>query len=351
MELVSLALFLTGPALAEGLGGAGYGVPVDGFPTQAERQLLLWTNAARVAPEEFENEYQGAGCSYDDFEPGEQSPKAPLYIDLDLTEVSRWHSEQMEQNDCFQHESCDGSNEDFGTRVARYYTETGYIGENIAMGVADARYAVMSMWMCSSGHRANIQSADYNEMGPGVSGVYLTQDFAAGTLGEGTPPVRMAVDDGSGTWRADWGDTDAPVTLELVIDGVEADMVLAFGAPELGIYSLAIEAAEPAGETDAAEGCRGWYVYWETAAGATGTFPEEGSWLVGDCDGEDWEPLQAPKGGLFGDIPEEDLEGAMMDDLALVGCAAAPIGPAHGAFGAVGVLVALAGLRRRRTEA
>jgi hypothetical protein len=115
--------------------GAGAGRPPETVeaPTasrstatsKAERQLLLWTNAARVAPEEFENEYQGAGCSFDDFEADEQIAKAPLYIDLDLTEVSRWHSEQMEANDCFQHESCDGTNEDFGTRVARYYTETG----------------------------------------------------------------------------------------------------------------------------------------------------------------------------------------------------------------------------------
>ncbi|MES2640019.1 MAG: CAP domain-containing protein [Myxococcota bacterium] len=340
MELVSLALLAT---VAASNGGGAYGVPVDGFPSKAERQLQLWTNAARVAPEEFENEYSAAGCGFDDFEDSEQIPKSPLYIDLDLTEVSRWHSEQMEENECFQHESCDGSNEDFGTRVARYYTETGYIGENIAMGVTDARFAVMSMWMCSSGHRSNIMAADYNEMGPGVSGSYLTQDFAAGTLGEGDPPVRMAVDDGSGTFWADWGpsagESGAPVTLQVVLEGVPTDMALSFGAPDLGIYAIT---------ADAAGSCKGWYVYWETESGAAGTFPEEGSWLVGDDCVDDWTPMQAPRGGLFGDVPDGKLHDAMMDDLKLVGCATVP--GSTRTFGALGLLVAAAaGLRRRRT--
>lgn len=331
MELASLALLLTV--------SAGYGVPVDGLPSKAERQLLLWTNAARVAPADFENEYQAgyAPCSFDDFEADEQVAKAPLYIDLDLTEVSRWHSEQMEENDCFQHESCDGSNEDFATRVARYYTESGYVGENIAVGTTDPRYAVMGLWMCSSGHRANIMTADYNEMGPGVSGSYLTQDFAAGTLGEGDPPVRVAVDDGGGTWWSDWGDEAAPAILQLVIEGVDTDMALAFGEPEQGIYSLAASAGD---------GCSGWYVYWETAAGESGTFPEEGSWLVGECDA-DWTPLQAPKGGLFGEVPEDELDGAMVGDVTLVGCNAAPASP--GSLAAIGLLLATAAsLSRRR---
>ena len=29
-----------------------YGVPVDGFPSADERAVVLWTNAARVAPDD-----------------------------------------------------------------------------------------------------------------------------------------------------------------------------------------------------------------------------------------------------------------------------------------------------------
>jgi hypothetical protein len=328
VELASLALLATV--------GAGYGVPVDGYPSHAERRLLLWTNAARVAPEEFDQEYQAgySPCSFDDFTADEQIPKSPMYIDLALTEASRYHSETMEENGCFQHDSCDGSGEDFGTRVARWYTESGYIGENIAMGTDSARYAVMGMWMCSSGHRANIMLGDYNEMGPGVSGAYLTQDFAAGTLSEGEPPVRMAVDD-DGLWYADWGDEAGPAGLSVVVDGVETPMELTYGADELGLYTAAPEAA--------ADGCAGWYVWWRTEAGAEGTFPAEGSWQYGDACEADWDAVQARRGGLFGDVPEDELHDAMLADLALVGCNAAPRG-----LGAVGVLAALGLVARRR---
>ena len=46
---------------------AGYGDPVDGFPSAEERALVLWTNAARVAPEAFTNDYREGGCSLRDF--------------------------------------------------------------------------------------------------------------------------------------------------------------------------------------------------------------------------------------------------------------------------------------------
>jgi hypothetical protein len=325
MDLASLLLLTTV--------GAGYGVPVDGYPSKAERQLVLWTNAARVAPAEFESEY--SGCTLDDFTDDEKVAKKPLYIDLALTEVSRWHTEQMEENGCFQHESCDGSNAAFAERIADYYTESGYIGENIAMGTTDSRYAVMGMWMCSSGHRANIMTGDYNEMGPGISGSYLTQDFSAGTLSEGEPPVRMAVDDGNGAFYADWADDDAPAALQIVIEGIATDLALAFGEAEQGIYEVEAEQSQDGG-------CQAWYAYWETASGEKGTFPEDGSWLLGgDCDA-DWTEAQAPRGGLFGDVPEGDLKSAMMGDVTLVGCATVP-----GSLGLVGVLAAAAaGLRR-----
>ncbi len=328
MELASLALLATV--------GAGYGVPVDGYPSYEERVLLLWTNAARVAPEEFDQEYQSGyePCSFDDFLADEQVPKSPLYLDLDLTEASRYHSITMEENSCFQHDSCDGSGEDMATRVSHYYDDSGYVGENIAMGTNDPRYAVMGMWMCSSGHRANIMLGDYNEMGPGISGAYLTQDFAAGSLEEGDPPVRIAVEDGDFLY-ADWGDVDAPAALQLVVDGVESDMNLMYGADELGIYSIA-----PAFDGEA---CNPWYVWWETADGEQGTFPAEGSYQHGDCD-EEWTEVQVKRGGLFGEVPEDELHAKMLEDLALVGCNATP-----GGMGLVGIAgAALLGIRRRR---
>lgn len=315
---------------------AGYGVPVDGFPSAGERWLVLWTNGARVAPEEYTDEYAAGGCSTDDFSEDELTPKAPLYIDLALTEVARVHSADMEENGCFQHESCDGT--DTWARIGQYYDDAaGAMGENIAMGSDDGRYAVLSMWMCShSGHRANIMSGSFNEMGGGISGVYQTQDFAYGELKEGDPPVRVAAEE-DGAWWADWGDDAPPAALSVVVDGIETPLALAHGTPEQGLYT--VSGPEELGT----EPCHHAYVYWKTEAGESGTFPEEGSFAAGDCDelGDDdtsWSPEHPLRNGLFGDVADEDLDEAMVADLSIVGCATG------GRAGAAWLPLAVAGL-------
>lgn len=342
--LLATLLLLADPAHAENgeleAKAMGYGVPSDGFPSLAERRLLLWTNAARVAPEAFEDLYEAGGCSTADFSEDELTPKAPLYLDLDLTEVARVQSTDMATNGCFQHESCDGTA--FETRVAGYYDDTSMIGENIAMGSSDPKTSVMSMWMCStSGHRANIMSGTWNELGPGVDGMYMTQDFGAGSLEQGDPPVRASVDD-AGLFWADWGDDAPPAVLNVVVDGVETPLELVFGTETNGVYG-----------TDAVElpegGCTSWWTYWETADGRKGGYPAAGSWLVGDCTGAaegDWTDVQPPRGGIFLGVPEDELHDAMIEDLELVGCAAVPGG--RGAGWGVVTGLALLAIRRRR---
>ncbi len=263
MILVSLAM------------AAGYGDPVDGFPSDAERALVLWTNAARVAPLDFTGDYKSGGCSLDDFSSDEKKAKDPLYIDLALTEAARYHSDDMRTNGCFQHESCDGT--DTWTRIGRFYKDSaGAMGENIAYGSTDARYMVMSMWMCSeSGHRANIMSGDFNEMGGGVSKDYMTQDFANGELREGNPPLRVAAEY-EGDVLADWGAGEAPATLELWVDGESTLMQLEYGEAARGIYAAPIDA----------EACAPWSVTWTTRDGESGTFPENGAFLADGCDEE-----------------------------------------------------------------
>lgn len=255
---------------------AGYGDPVDGYPSAEERALVFWTNAARVAPEAFANDYRAGGCSLKDFSVDEETPKPPLYIDIALTEAARFHSEDMRDNDCFQHDSCDGT--DTWERVDRFYKDDNSgVGENIAYGSSDPRYTVMSMWMCShSGHRANIMSGDYNEMGGGVAGTYMTQDFAGGELTEGAPPVRVAAEQGDAIY-ADWGDDDAPASLTLNVEGAVSDFVFYEGEPEQGAYYTAI---------DGIPECSAWRVEWESESGRAGSFPATGGFRMGNCEEE-----------------------------------------------------------------
>ncbi len=308
---------------------AGYGDPVDGFPSAEERELVLWTNAARVAPKEFKTEYSAGGCSTADFSADEKTAKAPLYIDLDLTEVARVHSADMYDNGCFQHESCDGT--DTWTRVGRYYNDANSgLGENIAYGSSDPKYAVLSMWMCShDGHRANIMSGTFNEMGGGIDHDYMTQDFAAGELREGDPPVRVAAERSGVIW-ADWGDDNAPEALALVVDGNAADMVLKFGDAEQGVYYQSVEG----------DACTPWWVSWTTKGGESGTFPATGAFLSGDCD-DDYDANARPAGS--GDDDDAD-PGSGAIKLPEMLCATSP--EAGFVAGFVGML-AVMGRRRR----
>lgn len=325
---------------------AGYGdVNAEGYPNDEERWLILWTNAARVAPAEFEDDYAAGGCSTADFSDDELTAKDPLYIDLALTEAARYHSQDMNDHGCFQHESCDGT--DTWTRIDRFYTDAaGMMGENIAYGSADARYAVLSMWMCSdSGHRANIMEGAYNEMGAGVVNTYMTQDFAQGELKEGDPPMRMGAEK-NGEYLADWADDAAPERLSVIRDGRETAMELAHGAPERGIWQarLPSEGEGPCHET---------YYQWETADGQVGTFPETGSFTDGECDDDlGWIASQIPTGADGDDAFSFGCNGGAGgggkevddDEFAVTGCVTAPLR-------AGGWLLAVAALaigRRRR---
>jgi hypothetical protein len=215
------------------------------------------------------------------------------------------------------------------------------------MGGASERYAVLSMWMCShDGHRANIMSSAFNEMGAGVNGSYMTQDFAAGGLNDGTPPVRVAAPEGD-IWYSDWSDADAPAELMLVRDGVETPMDLGYGVEERGIYSVASFEEDPEAE------CHHTWIRWLTSGGLAGTFPDSGSFGDGDCEDADgtWTAERPGAPGLFDDEVDEGDDGqltdAMKSDVALVGCDASGGAMSLRGLGiGVGLLVARV-LRRR----
>jgi hypothetical protein len=275
---MAVGWLLVAGALAAAPGG--YGDAVGGLPALEERELHLWTNAARVDPEAFEADYNRGGCSYDaDFSEDEQTPKWPLMIENGLTEAAEFHSADMADNDWFSHDSSDGTS--FFDRVARYY-DSGNVGENIAMGYPSMYDAVFTGWMCSTdGHRANIMSGGYDELGVGVVGAYYTQDF--GGRGLERPAIAMGAHmaGSAGTaFRADFFDADgaAPDELVVVLDGEAHALTLEYGEASSGIYVAELEVAE--------EGCHEYY-FEAAVGGAKSRFPELGSYGWGDCEWDD----------------------------------------------------------------
>jgi uncharacterized protein YkwD len=123
----------------------------------AEQQVFQLVNQQRAA----------AGC-------------APLRSDSRLVDAARGHSQDMATHDYFSHTGLDGST--FVDRIA----DAGYPrrqagGENIAAGYPTAS-AVMTGWMNSPGHRANILDCGFKAIGVGLAHAsngtaYWTQDF------------------------------------------------------------------------------------------------------------------------------------------------------------------------------
>jgi uncharacterized protein YkwD len=99
----------------------------------------------------------------------------PLTEDDRLTAAARGHSDDMATQGYFSHTTPSGVTFDQRERAAGY-PQPG--GENIAQGQTSAQQ-VMTDWMNSEGHRANILNCQFTAIGIGLDtdGWYWTQDF------------------------------------------------------------------------------------------------------------------------------------------------------------------------------
>jgi uncharacterized protein YkwD len=120
--------------------------------------------------------------------------ESPLRVDAALACSAQRHSDAMAAGDYFEHVGPSGDTPVDRMRACGYRlsSSVGYeAGENIAWGtlwLATPR-SIVSAWMASPGHRANILDARYRDTGIGVSahplsslahgqrGAMYTQDF------------------------------------------------------------------------------------------------------------------------------------------------------------------------------
>jgi uncharacterized protein YkwD len=119
----------------------------------------------------------------------------PLRSALALAVSARRHSRQMGQRGFFAHESADGT--PFWRRIERFYAGRGFrsweVGENIfwQSPASIAAISVVRSWLASPGHRANVLSRSWQDVGVGA--VSLTS--APGVCG-GSPVTIVTVDFG-----------------------------------------------------------------------------------------------------------------------------------------------------------
>ncbi|GAA3205322.1 sigma-70 family RNA polymerase sigma factor [Actinocorallia longicatena] len=103
----------------------------------------------------------------------------PVTTDPRLTRSAQAHSAEMARRREMTHTGANGSSP--GDRISAQGYRWGAWSENVAVG-APAPSGVMTMWMNSPGHRANILNCAYTQVGVGIASgdgkLWWTQNFA-----------------------------------------------------------------------------------------------------------------------------------------------------------------------------
>jgi uncharacterized protein YkwD len=105
---------------------------------------------------------------------------APLAISTELNSAAQTYSQVLATTQCFAHDC--GDVPEMADRMGRAgYQNWTALGENIAAGYPTPE-AVVAGWMASEGHRNNLLSPNYAEIGIGLAlgggyGTFWTQDF------------------------------------------------------------------------------------------------------------------------------------------------------------------------------
>jgi len=231
--------------------------------------MHTYTNLVRVDPMAWGSEY---ACSTSSFTSSERTAKAPLLFHDGLTEIAQLHSEDMARYNFMDHDSSDGTS--FSQRVWPYYNGS-TIGENVAWGYANNAAAVWDGWMCSAGHRSNIMSAGFSDLGCGVEGVYYTQDFGGGAsrphqavaMGVHTPERPS----GQVTFLATFDD-DAPAWFGVETDTDCIELERYVGSDSQGGWRV---------QTPAGSGCVPYRFLWVTRGGDEQALPSTGAYQYG----------------------------------------------------------------------
>ena len=123
---------------------------------------------------------------------------APLTVSPTLTAAAEWKARHMARYGYMAHDdpAPPVQRSPFERMQACGYPEQALAGENVAAGY-DSPASVMEGWLGSSGHRANIERAEFRAIGVGVAraaggSLYWTQDFGSVADAAAPPPAAPA---------------------------------------------------------------------------------------------------------------------------------------------------------------
>ncbi len=262
----------------------GVGNPIAGYPNWHERTMVVFTNMVRMAPIEYRDIYMAdftfpaGGILTSAYYP----TVAPLYWNYELNQAARFHSEDMASDCGLQHNSCNGTS--WYDRIRSFYDYPVFLGENVAYGLSSPQ-ATVNLFLCeqygapcvadgsgADGHRANIMSSNYQEIGTGyaIPSHYWTQDFG-GRLPDSMPPVVAAShafpEEGVTSFFLNYFDSAGgpPMEILVVLDYIQYPLYLDTGTASAGSYRF---------DVDEATDCRFYYFLVTAGDGTCWRYPE-----------------------------------------------------------------------------
>lgn len=210
----------------------------------AGRALILLPAAAllllMLVPATISQAWQGPGHPLDPIEQEvvdlvnkERTSRGlqPYIVNFSLQEAAWVHTEHMAKNKVMCHSGCGDGDPQQRIKATGYKYATW--GENVASGQRSAT-AVMNSWMNSSGHRANILSSRFTDIGvafapAGLYGTSWTQVF--GVPANGYATVTPPAGGGGGGEEPGPCALAADVNGDLVVDNSDVrDVALRAGA-------------------------------------------------------------------------------------------------------------------------
>jgi hypothetical protein len=274
-----------------------YGENPDTLLNWQERAVAVLTNACRMTPTAYRDRF------IDNSEillPQKYPAVPPVYWNRELNAASRFHAVEMALDCGMQHESCNGDL--FNVRIRKFYTKSGYIGENIASGYSTPQVA-FNAWLIDGpsaqsaapdgngdGHRANIMSPRYKEVGCGYYSIgtdrntkpYWCQDFGGGKSDATYHPVSAAshlyLTRNQITFMATIHDTAGVVSARTLLLGDERiPLELSMGSETAGTWEVSVPVTAS---------CRQYAVEVAFTDGHTMRYPEKGTLVTvgeGSC--------------------------------------------------------------------
>lgn len=160
----------------------------DLYMSSMQRAHLTLLNAVRSNPAEFRQKYGVKyGC--------QASILPPLAHDDMLQQAAVQQSFMLSLPECpFQHDTCPSfcalyTSCNWWDRIDQYQPVATATAENIAMAGAHSPLKILSLWLASPGHCANIFGPSNTHVGIGNTGRYWAQNFAR--LSSPAPKVFM----------------------------------------------------------------------------------------------------------------------------------------------------------------